>query len=224
MVHRNSVAALAVTAVGLASTTTLGGVAGGSHSIDFMQIASGFVDNDDPSSSTFTDFTTIHDPPVGSFLDLEAVIPGSRSFLGSLDFVSCDGVTSRFEFDFEAATVPFDASGLEFFFSGGRIEVTSSVDFSVTLEALVGGTGGGLAFLYDYDDQAPHLFFPSAEPVDFTIDFAAGSHRIAWGSLVGATGGTADLSGSLSVVFVPSPGAAALLLAAAGLVAPRRRR
>lgn len=224
MGHRTIVPAVALAAIGLATTSASAGVVGGNHTIEYMQIASGFIDIENPSSSTFTDFTTIHDPPVGSFLDLQATIPGTRSFVGGLDFISCDGVVSRFDFEFEAETVPFDASGLEFFFSGGRIDVTSSVEFRVTLQGLVGGSGGGLAFLYDYDDAAPHLFFPSSEPVDFGVTFAAGSHRIAWGALVDATGGDADLGGTLTFTFVPGPGAIALLGLATGALRGSRRR
>lgn len=222
MGHCNSVPVLALVAFGLASASASAGLTGGTHTIDFMQIASGFLDAENPSSDTFTDFTTINDPPVGSYLDLEGLIPGTRSFLGGLDFISCDGVTSIFDFRFEAETVPFDATGLEFFFSGGRLEITSSVDFRVTLGALVGGSGGGLAFLYDYEGVTPYLFFPSSDPVDFTMDFAAGSHRIAWGALVDHTGGDADLEGSLTINFVPAPGAF-VLLTLAGVTASRRR-
>lgn len=222
MGHRDFVPAFALTAIALSSSPASAGLVGGDHSFGFMQIASGFIDIADPSSSTFTDLVTIHDPPVGSFLDLQAVVPGSRSFLGALDFTSSDGVTSRFDYNFEAEAVPFEASGFEFFFSGGRLDVISTVEFSITLEGLVGGGGGGIAFLYDYDDRAPHLFFPSSDPVDFSIHFAAGSHRIAWGALVDHTGGTADIEGSLTFNFVPAPGAA-LLLTLAGVTASRRR-
>lgn len=216
------VPALALVAAGLPSMVAAAGVTGGTHTIEFMQIASGFVDLENPSSSTFTDFTTIHDPPVGSYLDIEGLIPGSRSFLGELDFTSCDGLVSRFDFRFGAQSGPFTATGLEFFFAGGRIDVTSSVDFSVNFAGLVGGSGGGIAFLYDYDDEAPHLFFPAAEPIDFTINLSAGTHRIAWGTLVDPTGGDSTADGSLTFTFIPAPGAAALLILA-GVTASRRR-
>lgn len=223
MSHRVSLPVIALAAIGLPGTLASAGVLGGSYAFEYMQLASGFIDLEDPSSSSFTDFTSISDPPVGSFLDLQGVIPGTRSFLGSLDFTSASDATARFDSDFEAATAPFAATGFEFFFSGGRVDVTSTVAFSVTLDALVSGSGGGLAFLYDYDGMAPHLFFASSEPVSFTIDFEAGSHTIAWGSLVDPTGGSADLEGSLTFRFVPAPGAFALL-ALAGLTVSRRRR
>lgn len=223
MSHRVSVPVVAAAAIGLPAAIASAGFVGGSYTFEFMQIASGFIDLENPSSSTFTDFTSIDNPPVGSFLDLQGVIPGTRSFLGSLDFTSASDTAARFDSEFQAATAPFSSTGFEFFFSGGRIDLTSSVAFSVTLDALIGGSGGGVSFLYVYGGGAPHLFFPSSEPVSYTIDFGAGSHTIAWGSLVDPTGGSAVLQDSLIFNFVPAPGAVALL-AMAGLAAPRRRR
>jgi hypothetical protein len=224
MSKRCPVPAIALAAIGLSSASASAGLVGGSnHSIDLMQIASGFVDLADPSASTFTDLTSVAVPPVGSYLNLQGVIPGNRSFLGDLEFISCDGVTSVFDFEFAVQSVPFDSTGFEFFFAGGRLDIVSEVEFSVRLDALVGGSGGGLAFLYDYDNEAPHLFFPSSEPVDFILTFGPGMHRIAWGALVDPTGGEAGIDGSIVFTFVPAPGAVALL-ALAGFAVSRRRR
>lgn len=215
--------ALALVAIAWPVTTASAGLLGSLVDFSAMQVASGFLDEQDPSSSSFTDLVNLEDPAPGDGLDLQGVLPGNRSFLGSLDFTSTTPSAARFDFDFAAATIPFNGTAFEFFFSGGRIDLISTVAFSVTLEALVGGSGGGLAFLYDYDDLAPHLFLPSSDPVSFTIDLEAGTHTIAFGSLVGASGGDADLEGSLTFRFVPAPGAVALL-ALAGLATVRRRR
>lgn len=199
--------ALALVAIAWPVTTASAGLLGSLVDFSAMQVASGFLDEQDPSSSSFTDLVNLEDPAPGDGLDFTSTTPSA----------------ARFDFDFAAATIPFNGTAFEFFFSGGRIDLISTVAFSVTLEALVGGSGGGLAFLYDYDDLAPHLFLPSSDPVSFTIDLEAGTHTIAFGSLVGASGGDADLEGSLTFRFVPAPGAVALL-ALAGLATVRRRR
>jgi hypothetical protein len=218
-----TVPGIALAAIGLSTASASAGLGGGySHTFELMQIASGFVDLADPGASSFTDLTSIAVPPLGSFLDLQGIIPGTRSYLGSLDFTSCDGTTSVFDFEFVAESVSFAPTGFEFFFSGGRLDIVSEVEFSVRLDALVGGNGGGLAFLYDYIGTVPYLFHPSGDPTDFTVTFAPGSHRIAWGALVDATGGDAAIEGSLIFTFVPAPGAIALL-GLAGLAATRRR-
>jgi hypothetical protein len=223
MIRRRSCLAFALGATALPASNALAALTSGTYAVDSMQIASGFLDLDDPSSSTFTDLNSIDLPPVASFLVMLGVVPETRSFFGSLDFTSAGSTTASFDLDFQATTVPFSTSDLELFFSGGRIELTSSVPFSVTLDALVGGSGGGLAFLYDYNVLEPNLLFPSGEPASLTLDLAAGSHTIAFGALVDSNGGNADLEGSLTFNFVPSPGAVALL-AVAGLSASRRRR
>lgn len=203
--------------------TANAGLVSGTSSVDFMQVASGFIDIENPGTGTFTDITSILSPPVGSFLDLQGVIPGQRAFLASLQLASAGTGGTRFDFDFEAESAAFETSALEFFFSGGRVDVSSPLAATVRLEGLFGGVGGGAAFLYVYGDAGPSLFFPSSDPVVADIELGAGDHTIAWGVLVDQTGGVADLEGSLSFTFVPAPGALALL-GIATLVVRRRRR
>lgn len=199
------------------------GLVSGSSSVDFMQVASGFIDIENPGTGTFTDITSILAPPVGSFLDLQGVIPGQRAFLASLQFASVETSTNRFDFDFEAESAAFETSSLEFFFSGGRVDVSSPLAATVRLEGLFGGGGGAAAFLYVYGNAGPSLYFPSSDPVVAEISLGAGDHTIAWGVLVDQTGGVADLEGSLTFTFVPAPGALALV-GVATLVVSRRRR
>lgn len=210
------VAALVVSGANAAPT-------GGTSSVGFMQIASGFIDIENPGTGTFTDITSILSPPVGSFLDLQGVIPGQRAFLASLDFASAGTDSSRFDFDFEAESMPFETTSLEFFFSGGRVDVSSPLAATVRLEGLLGGGGGAAAFLYVYGNAGPSLYFLSSEPIVAEIELGAGDHTIAWGVLVDQTGGVADLEGSLSFTFVPAPGAL-VLLGVATLIVGRRRR
>lgn len=199
------------------------GLAGGSSSVDFMQVASGFIDIENPGTGTFTDITSILAPPVGSFLDLQGVIPGQRSFLASLQLASAGTDGTRFDFDFEAESMPFETTSLEFYFSGGRVDVNSPLAATVRLEGLLGGGGGAAVFLYVYGNAGPSLYFLSSEPVVAEIELGTGNHTIAWGVLLDESGGVADLEGSLSFTFVPAPGAL-VLLGVATLIVGRRSR
>lgn len=218
---------LAPLAAAAITGTTFAGIVSTPADFASMQVGRGFLDVQNPFGSG-VNTATIANPPVGSFLLIGSGIPNVERFLSVLEFTEVyatpDGHASRFDFRNEIEVDPFASSAFEFAFAGNRLEFTADAPTSFTVAGSVSIAGGGALFVYDYAD--PQSLFIMDVPLEafaysFTLD--AGSHTIAWGVLAEPEGGLAEWEGSASVLVVPAP-AAAVLLVMAGLVAGHRRR
>lgn len=214
-------ASVAAATLVVAPTASAGLLFGGGNSIDLMQVGTGYIDVADPGQSEFTDLAQIFSPPVGSSLLLGGSIPGVESFYSELAFTNLDGPIATFEFesdiDIESIPPEYDIS-----FAGSRLVFNTVVPVLLTLTGTVTSDGSASGFFYLYGTSAPLFLFGT---VNYTVEIGPGTTEIAWGVLGQDTSPTNDavFAGSLSLTLVPAPGAVALL-AAAGLLAGRRRR
>jgi len=214
-------ASVAAATLAVAPTASAGLLFGGGNSIDLMQVGTGYIDVADPGQSEFTDLAQIFSPPVGSSLLLGGSIPGVESFYSELAFTNLDGPIATFEFesdiDIESIPPEYDIS-----FAGSRLVFNTVVPVLLTLTGTVTSDGSASGFFYLYGTSAPIFLFGT---VNYTVEIGPGTTEIAWGVLGQDTSPTNDavFAGSLSLTLVPAPGAVALL-AAAGLLAGRRRR
>jgi len=214
-------ASVAAATLVVAPTASAGLLFGGGNSIDLMQVGTGYIDVADPGQSEFTDLAQIFSPPVGSSLLLGGSIPGVESFYSELAFTNLDGPIATFEFesdiDIESIPPEYDIS-----FAGSRLVFNTVVPVLLTLTGTVTSDGSASGFFYLYGTSAPIFLFGT---VNYTVEIGPGTTEIAWGVLGQDTSPTNDavFAGSLSLTLVPAPGAVALL-AAAGLIAGRRRR
>lgn len=213
-------------AAGLMVAPAWAGIVGGPNSIDLLQTGSGYVDLDNPGNDSFQDVISVVDPPVGSFLFLDGGIPGVEAFASEIEFTSITGAfgeTARFDFENDITVVPFALPEFEWAFAGNRLQFTTVVPVEVFLFGAVTTAGGGLAFFEIYGDGAGPFINPVSSDWGVSVVLGAGTHKIAWGAMAGPSGGSAGFDGFVTLTLVPTPGAVALL-AAAGVVLPRRRR
>jgi len=205
----------------VSSTVSAGILFGGDNSIDLMQVGHRYINTADPGEIEFTDLAQIFSPPVGSSLLLGGSIPGVEAFYSDLTFTSLVGPTATFEFesDIDIETIPPE---FEISFAGSRLVFNTVVPVLLTLTGTVTSDGSASGFFYLYGTAVPVFLFDS---VNYSVEIGPGTTAIAWGVLGRDTSPTNDavFAGSLSLTLVPAPGAVALL-AAAGLIAGRRRR
>ena len=213
----------AALAAASAVAPALAGIIGGTNEITLMQTGSGYIDLNNPGQDSFRDLTSITNPPVGSLLFLGGVIPGVEAFYGRVEFLSVDATTARFGFRNEIEVIPFALPEYEWAFSGNRLSFTTVVPVELALYGELDVDGAGLGFLEVYGDGQNPYVNPFGGDWGIGLTLAAGTHTIAWGAMSGPSGGFADFEGGITLTLVPAPGAVALL-AAAGLVLPRRRR
>lgn len=192
---------------------------------DAMIVGAGYIDLEDPSWENLADAALIENPPVGSFISVASGIPGVETFLSYLRFDGLSGNTAVFVFENIAQAAPFSpGSPYEAAFAGNRLTITSSIDFVITLQGTLLGTGAGRGgFNLIGSGESPVIFDPAAGPVLYSRTISAGTRTFGWSALVGPLGGTADFVGTMTVTFIPAP-AAVSLLAITGFVGGRRRR
>lgn len=206
----------------MAASPAIAGIVGGPGSVSLMQTASGYVDIE--SGGEFTaDLVSIENPAVGSFLFLAGGIPGTERFLGRVEFATISGPVARFESRNEMEVDPFALPANDWAFSGNRVRFTTEVPVELTLLVEVETSGAGAAFLEIYGDDAVVYLSPSTGTWSLALSLGAGTHTIAWGAVAGPMGGSASAEGSLSINFIPAPGAFGPL-AAAWLLGGRGRR
>lgn len=210
------------------SGTALAGIFGTPPEFISMQVGRGYVDLLDPFGAG-SNTATITSPPVGSFLLLGGGIPGVERFLSVLEFTSAEttaaGHVATFSFRNELDVHPFAGSPSEFAFAGNRLAFSTAGAATFTFHGPLGVSGGGALFVYDYARPQDILIVDeSYASVEVTLVLGAGSHTIAWGVLSNPDGGTGDWEGTATLVAVPAPGAATVLLAVAGVTVGRRRR
>lgn len=213
-------------AAGLVAIPAWAGVVGGSGSIELMQAGSGYVDLNNPGNDSFQDVISAKEPVVGTFLFLDGGIPGVEAFASEIEFTSVTGPfgeTARFDFENSITVVPFALPKFEWAYAGNRLQFTSILPVEVVLSGFVAVDGGGLSFLEVYGDGAAPFLNAISGTWGVSVTLDPGTHTIAWGALAGPTGGNAEFDGSLTLTIIPTPGAM-VLLAAAGVAVPRRRR
>jgi len=197
-----------------------------SGSFDFMQVGAGYIDVQ-TFGSELVDLVTVSSPPVGSRIFLGGLIPGVENFYSDLDFDAASGSMASFSFRSEIEVSPFVLPEYEWAFAGNRLGFTSDVPVEILLDASLFLNGGGVGFFGVYGDgQAPQIFPFPTDRLTYFVTVGPGTHIITWGVMTAPSGGTGMMDGTVTLNFVPAPGAAALLALAgvAGLGTTRRRR
>ena len=190
--------------------------------VNRMDTGAGVIDLDHPVPDPFTDLASIDDPPVGSFLIVEASVPDFSAFNSGIEFSSISGPDAVFSFSNGGYLSPWHLGEYEFAFVASRLVFSTSHGVQVTLLGNVNTAGTGYGFFEVGGDVAGVVSF-GAGSVSYTTTLGAGTQAISWGSLIGNAGGSAGFVGTMTLTLIPGPGSFALF-AAAGLVGRRRSR
>lgn len=207
--------------------TSLLSFAGSAHAgvitgeIQRMDAGAGIVHPAHPVPDPFTDIASIAMPTVGSFILIEASVPGSSAFNSGLEFDSIVAADALFSFSNGSQAVAGALGPGEFAFAASRLVFSSTYGVAVTLVGNLTTAGEGFGF-FDFGGDVHDLVPFGAGGVSYTTTLGPGQQTIAWGSIVGADGGSALFTGTLTLTLVPGPGGLALLAIAGALTGSRR--